>query len=177
MRLLDRLRCHLNVLEVEELALEGDGLSGKRAPNYVEGLVGSRAALFERHTETFELFPFEADPGAELETTAGDHINGRNVLGKAYGIVERHQEHAGYDADPLGAGGDRRGYGQDRGQIPVFDEVVLRQPHIVKPVILAPRDLIEDFAVEPVGGLTPLCWISEVVPKTKAELSTAVSHV
>src|SRR6266404_7368350 len=170
MRLLDRLRCHLNVLEVEELALEGDGLSGKRAPNYVEGLVASRSALLVGHTETFELFPFEADPGAELETTAGDHINGRNVLGKAYGIVKRRQEHAGYDADPLGAGGDRRGHGQDRGQIPVFDEVVLRQPHIVKPVILAPRDLIEDFAVEPVGRLPPLWWISEVIPKTKAEL-------
>src|SRR6266481_473031 len=176
MRLLDRLRCHLDVVEVEELALEGNRLSGKRAPNYFKGLVGSRAALFERHTETFELFPFEADPGAELETTAGDHINGRNVLGKAYGIVKRYQEHAGYDADPVGAGGDRRGYGQDRGQIPVLDEVVLRQPHIVKPVVLSPRDLIEDFAVEPVGGLPPLWWISEVVPKTKAELSTVVTH-
>ena len=34
-------------------------------------MVGSGAALFEGHTETFELFPFEADAGAELETTAG----------------------------------------------------------------------------------------------------------
>src|SRR6202023_1457865 len=136
MGLLDRLWRHPYVLEVEELALEGDGLSVKRASNYVEGLVGSRAPLFERHPETFELFPLEADPGAELETTAGDHIDCRYILGKAYGIVKRHQEHAGYDADPLGAGGDRRGYGQDRGQIPVFDEVVLRQPHIIKPVIL-----------------------------------------
>jgi hypothetical protein len=104
MGLLDRLRCHLDVLEVEELALEGDGLSGKRAANYVEGLVGSRAALFERHTKTFELFPFEANPDAELETTAGDHIDCRDVLGKAYGIMKRHQEHAGYEADPVGAG-------------------------------------------------------------------------
>jgi hypothetical protein len=77
-------------LELEELALEGDGLSGKRAPNYFEGLVGSRSALFERHTETFELFPFEADTDAELKTTAGDDINCRDVLGKAYRIVKRH---------------------------------------------------------------------------------------
>src|SRR5271166_6091065 len=137
MRLLDRLWRYLDVLEVEELALEGDGLSGKRAPNYFEGLVGSRPALLERHTKTFELFPLEADAGAELETTAGDHIDCRNILGKAYGIVKRHQEHSGYDADPLGAGSDRRGYGQNRGKIPIFDEVVLRQPDIIKPVVLA----------------------------------------
>jgi hypothetical protein len=109
-------------------------VSPASASNYFEGLVGSRSALFERHTETLELFPFDADPGAELETTAGDHINGRNILGKAYGIVKRHQEHSGYDTDPVGAGGDRRGCGQDRGQTPVFDEVVLRQPHIIKPL-------------------------------------------
>src|SRR4029077_17936712 len=107
-------------------------------------------------------------PGAELETTAGDHIDCRDILGKADGTVKRHQEHAGYDADPVGAGGDRRGYEQDRGQISVFDEVVLRQPDIVKPVVLGPRDLIEDFAVEPVGGLPPLCWFAKIVPKTKA---------
>ena len=134
----------------------------------------ARAALFERHTETFELFPLEADPSAELETAAGDHIDGGNLLGEAYGIVKRDQEHAGYDADPVGAGSDRRGYGQDRGQIPVFDEVVLGQPDIIKAVVLAPRDLIEDFAVEPVGGLAPLWRISEVVPKTKAYFSTVL---
>ncbi len=139
-------------------------------------MVGSRSTLLVRHTETFELFPFEADPGAELETTPGDDIDCRNVLGKAYGIVKRHQEHSGYDADPVGAGGDRRGYGQDRGQIPVLDDVVLRQPHIVKPVILAPRDLVEDFAIEPIGGLPPLLWISEVIPKAEAYFSTVMIH-
>src|SRR5271169_7161726 len=174
MRLLDRRRCHLDVLEVEELALEGDGPSGKSAANYFERLIGSGAALLERHTEPFELFPFEADSGAELETAAGDNIHCRDILGKAYGIVKRHQQHSGYDADPSGAGGDRRDYGQNRGKIPIFDEVVLRQPDIIKPVVLAPRDLIEDFAVEPVGGLVPQCWISEVIPKTKAYFSTVV---
>jgi hypothetical protein len=88
MRPLDRLRCYLDVSEVEELALEGDGLAGKGAAN--------------------------------------------------------------------------------RGRIPVLDEEVLRQPNVIKPVVLAPCDLIEDFAVEPVGGLSPLLRISEVVLETKA---------
>ena len=127
-------------------------------------MVGARAALLGGHAETRELFTFEADPDTKLETAARDDINGRDILGEAYGIVKRHQEHAGYDADPVGARGDRRGYRQNRGQIPILNEVVLRQPDVVKPVVLAPRDLIDDFAVEPVGGLPPLWWISEVIP-------------
>jgi hypothetical protein len=90
--------------------------------------------------------------------------------------VKRHQQHAGGDADPVGAGGDRRGGGQDRREVAVFDEVVLGQPDVIKPVVFAPRDLIEDFAVEPVWGLAPLCRVAEVVPKTKAYLSTTVTH-
>jgi hypothetical protein len=66
--------------------------------------------------------------------------------------VKRHQEYAGYNTDPVGAGGDRSGYGQDRGKMPVFDEVVLRQLNIINPVVLAPCDLLKDFAVEPIGG-------------------------
>jgi hypothetical protein len=126
-------------LEVEELALEGNGLSNESAANQFEGLVGSHAALFEGHAETFELFPLEAEAGAELEATARDEINRRDILCEAHGIVKRHQEHSGYDADPAGTGGDRRGYEQNRGKIPVFDEVMLGQPYIVKPVVLGPR--------------------------------------
>jgi hypothetical protein len=151
-------------LEIEKLALERDGLAGKSATDYFERLVGARAALLGRHAETGELFAFEADPDAKLEATAGDHINGCNILGKAYRIVERHQQHAGCDTDPVGAGGDRRGGGQDRGKIAVLDEVVLGQPDIVIAVVLAPGDLIKDFAIQPVGGLAPL-RVAEVIPK------------
>jgi hypothetical protein len=90
--------------------------------------------------------------------------------------VERHQQHAGCDADAVGAGGDCCGGGQDRGKVAVFDEVVLRQPDIIKPVVFAPRDLIEDFAVEPVGWLPPLRRVAEVIPKTKANFSAVVAR-
>src|SRR5580704_13476986 len=113
MRSLDGLRRHLDILKVEELALEGDGLSGESAADDFEGLVGARAALPGRHAETLKLFAFEADPDAKLEATAGDHINGCNVLGKADRIVKRHQQHAGCDADATGAGADGRGYGEN----------------------------------------------------------------
>jgi len=82
--------------------------------------------------------------------------------------VKRHQQYPGYDADSSGAGGDSRCYGQNRGEISVFDEVVLRQPNIIKAVVVGPSDLIEYFGVEPIGGLMPLRGIAEIVPKTKA---------
>jgi hypothetical protein len=76
----------------------------------------------------------------------------------------------------LGTGGNRRGGGQDRGKVTIFDEVVLGQPDIVKAVVLAPADLIEDFAVQPVGGLAPLRRVAEVVPKTESYFSAVVTH-
>jgi hypothetical protein len=45
--------------------------------------------------------------------------------------------------------------------------VVLREPNVIESVVLAPRDLIKNFSVEPVGGLPPL-RISEVIPETEA---------
>jgi hypothetical protein len=50
------------------------------------------------------------------------------------------------------------------------------QPEIIKAVVLASRDLIEDFAVEPVGGLPPLRRVAEVVPNAKAYFSAVITH-
>jgi hypothetical protein len=41
------------------------------------------ARSLKRHTETCKLFAFEADPNAEFEAAAGDHVDGRDILGKA----------------------------------------------------------------------------------------------
>jgi hypothetical protein len=54
--------------------------------------------------------------------------------------------------------------------------VVLGQPDIIKPVLFAPGDLMEDLAVEAVGGLVPLWRIAEVVPQAKANFSVVVIH-
>ena len=54
--------------------------------------------------------------------------------------------------------------------------MVLRQPNVIKSVVLAPNDLIKNLSVEPVGGLAPLGRISEVVSKTKAYFSIVLTH-
>src|SRR5579862_1392685 len=176
MRFLNRLRRHLDVLEVEEFALEGDVLPRQSATNDLEGLVGTRSAFLEGHSEAVELFVFEADADSELETAAGDDIDYCNVLRQAHGIVKRRQEHAGCDANLLGTSGDRRGYRQDRGKVPVLDEVVLREPNVVESMGIAPCDLIEGFRVEAIVGLSPLERVAEVIPKTKAYFSIILTH-
>jgi hypothetical protein len=85
--------------------------------------------------------------------------------------VEGHQEHARCDADPFGACGDRCGHRHNRGEVAVFDEMVLGEPNVVESVVITPRDLIQRFAVEPIVGLPPLRWIPKVIPKTKTLFS------
>jgi hypothetical protein len=53
---LDGFRGYLDTVEVEELVLEGDGLSIEKTANDPESFVGARPALLEWYTETFELF-------------------------------------------------------------------------------------------------------------------------
>jgi len=53
--------------------------------------------------------------------------------------------------------------------------MMLRQPDIVEAVVFAPRDLIKDSPVEPVGGLVSSLRIAEIVPQAEAYL--LVTHV
>jgi hypothetical protein len=75
-------------LEIEEVALEGDGLAGKGTANDFERLVGARAALLRRYAEARKLFAFKADSDAKLETAARYDIDRRDVLGETYRIVK-----------------------------------------------------------------------------------------
>src|SRR5258708_39548220 len=76
MRFLDGPRRQLDIFKVEELALEGDGLSGESAADDFEGLVGARAALLGRHAEAGKLFPLKADPASYR--ARGLHRSGRS---------------------------------------------------------------------------------------------------
>src|SRR5262245_42092241 len=87
---LDGFRGYLDIVEVEELVLKGDGRSIDKTANYPESFVGTRPALLERYTEAFELFYFVANPDTEFETSARNDINHGDILGQAHGIVKRH---------------------------------------------------------------------------------------
>jgi hypothetical protein len=48
---------------------------------------------------------------------------------------------------------------------------MLAQPDIVEAIVLGPRYLIEDLAIEAIGRLPPLCGIAKVIPQTKTDFS------
>jgi len=66
--------------------------------------------------------------------------------------------------------------GKNRGEVAIFDEMVLGQPNVVKPMAFAPRDLIENLAVEAIRCLPPLRRISEVIPKTETYFAIVLIH-
>src|SRR5919198_3249681 len=72
---LEGFRGDLDMVEVEECVLEGDGLAIEQTANDAERFVGPRPALLERDTEAVELFDFVADSDPEFETSARNDIN------------------------------------------------------------------------------------------------------
>ena len=69
-------------------------------------------ALVEGYAEAFEFLELVASADSDLETPARNDVDHRDILGKAYRVVKRHQQHARRDADPLGASGDRSSGGE-----------------------------------------------------------------
>jgi Arc/MetJ family transcription regulator len=65
-------------------------------------------------------------------------------------MVQRQHQDVGADPDPLGAGRDRRGGHERRGQHPLVGEVVLGQPHGLEPQPVGFADL--DQALRVVAG-------------------------
>ena len=70
MRFLNRFGRHLDVLEVEEFAFEGNSLSAQETTYDFERLISACAALFEWDPEAFKLLQLKADPDAELKAAA-----------------------------------------------------------------------------------------------------------
>src|SRR5229473_1074604 len=169
MRFLDRLGRELDLVDLEEFALEGERFAVEQFADDVERLVGTTAALVEGDCETLELLDLVADAHAEFEASARDSVDHGDILGEAHRVMERHQQHAERDTDTLGARGDRGGGREHRGQIAVLDEVMFGEPAIVEAVILGPYNLVEYFAIEAVIRLTPLRRIAEVVPEAEAD--------
>jgi hypothetical protein len=137
-------------------------------------MVGAFATLLGRHAEAFELLPFEADTDAEFEAAPRNNIDRCDILGEAYRIVKRLRS----TSDAMRIRSVRAAIaaaaGRIEGKIPAVDEVMLGQPNVIEAVVLASGNLIEDFAIKPVGGLAPLLRIAEIIPKGEANLSCVV---
>ena len=96
-------------------------------------------------------------------------LHGRGILGKAQRVVHRGEDDAGPDLDPGRCLSDRRARDEERGHVPVVDEMVLGGPHRAE---AEPLGLDGD----PDGLVVGARPVRLARPKLGAEESEAESH-
>ena len=80
MRLLQRARDHLEILDLVERAVIAEAISRPRQADDVEALVEAGAVLFHGQAEAVELGGDRAPADSELEPSAGQEVGRRGLL-------------------------------------------------------------------------------------------------
>ena len=93
MGLLQRFGQHLQTLEADELALEGDAFLGPGGQDHLDVLAETGVALLRRDGEGVELHALEAPAGAPVDPTAGQDVEQGHLLGQAQRMVGGGQGH------------------------------------------------------------------------------------
>ena len=75
MRLLQRLRQHLDVLQPMEAAVEADALVRPRGEHDLDGLAEALVALGRRHLEGIELHALEATSRTPVDAPTREHAS------------------------------------------------------------------------------------------------------
>ncbi len=75
-------------------------------PERVQGVVGARTALGERHPDGLELLPEPARADADEQAPSREVVEGRELLGEDHGVALGQDQHAGGEAQ--GRGGRRQ---------------------------------------------------------------------
>ena len=155
--------------QVVDGPLVGERLAGPRLREDAQDLVHRGAAAALVGAEAGELDPGPAEPEPEQQPAVAQQLHRRGILGQADRVVQRREDHARRDLDPGGRLRDRRADDEERGHVPVVDEVVLGGPHRGEPEPLRldrERDRLVVRA-RPVGLARP---------ELRAEESEAESH-
>ena len=134
-----------------------------------EDLVHGRAATARVGAEPGELDLRPAEPEAEDQPAVAEQLDRRRVLRQAERVVHRREDDAGAELDPRRRLRERRADDEERGHVPVVDEVVLGRPdgREAEPLRL------DGQADRLVVGARP---VGLARPELRAEESEAESH-
>ena len=112
----------------------------RRAPWWVNGSpvhacgrirrISSMAAPRRRGVgaEPLELHLRPPEPEAQQQPAVAEQLDRRRILRQAERVVHRREDDARAELDPRGCLGERRADDEQRGHVPVIDEVVLGRP-------------------------------------------------
>ena len=155
--------------EVEYGALVGERLAAPRLREDPEDLVHGRAATAGVGAEPGELDVRPSEPEAEDQPSVAEQLDGRCILRQAERVVHRREDDARAELDPRRRLRERRADDEERGHVPVVDEVVLGRPgrREAEPLRL------DGQADRLVVGTRP---VGLARPKLRAEESEAESH-
>ena len=95
-----------HVGEAHVLAAIGGRVFGPQLAEGLEALVGDLAALLERGAQQLELLLHPARAGADDQPAVGEHVDGRQHLGRQHRRPMRHHHHRRQQPQPLGAAGE-----------------------------------------------------------------------
>src|SRR5688572_10304804 len=116
MRLLGRPVADANLLEVVDVAIEGDGFLGPEPLQELDRLVERLAAPVLRDADQLVLASDGSrvagpEANAEQRPAPGDHVKGGPILRQQDRVAHVRLKDAGPDANPMGPGRDRRKHG------------------------------------------------------------------
>ena len=127
-RLLRRRRFDHDVLEMPKAAVVGKPLARRPRPrHHRDRLLEARLGLFGRDRKTLELAVPVALADAEIETAAGDQIEGGRLFGEQHRIVPGQHHHGRAESQRLGAHGERHQQHQGRRHLVPAGEMMLDQ--------------------------------------------------
>ncbi len=127
-RLLERLRQHLDIPELPELPFPVQAFIAPCRQHDLDGLVEASSALLDRHAEGSELGRVEAAPRAPVDAPAGEHVEQRDLLRQPQRVIEGRERYAHPNAQPAGLVGDVQAHHVNGGTNAVAREVMLGEP-------------------------------------------------
>ena len=175
MRLLERLRDHVARGKVVVLAVEFPAVAGEHRDDGAHRLLPAVALVAHAHAERVQLRGPRRLAHAEIDASAGEQIERRDLLRHAMRLVGGELDHAMAEPDVLGALARRTEEHLRRRRVGVlFQEVMLDHPGIVVAELIRELELIERLLQQVIfAGISP--GTRELVFIEHAELHGAVS--
>ena len=145
MRLAHRLGRDVDRPQTIVLPRERERRLGPGAAHHRDALLGERYPVGAPPPERLELLVAVAHAEAEHHATAGEHVDGGDVLRQLERVVERQQQDVGRELHLLRARRDRGQQWNRRRRVAVLGEVVLGDPDRVEAELLGAHDLFSSF--------------------------------
>jgi hypothetical protein len=129
--------------------------------------LGPADPLGTRDAERVELRRPVAKSEAKLKPPAAQLVDHRGVLGEPDRVLKRREDDRSSDADRDRPRSDCGEHWEERRQVAIVSDMVLREPDGLEAKRLRPLDLLEILAVDDVVRPVPARRVAEVVPETE----------